>query len=165
MFWCNGHLIFINQFLHKWHSLSSTASGLKDAKIELDISWFYQKWPHDDDLNSLFDLKKAKNASALDTEWFSWPQPPWQPLFVGLIIKNPVFLWYLALSLSEAVEASLWPLYEIYGSKVKCTLLLNMPLKKNQQNHWSFYPSEPFTIAHFNVRHLVVDGGTDAITD
>ena len=59
-----------------------------------------------DDLNSLFDLKNIKNASALDIEWFSWPQPPWQPLFVGLIIKNPIFL-------SEAVEASLWLLYEI----------------------------------------------------
>ena len=30
-----------------------------------------------------------------------------------------------------------------------------MPSKKNQQNYWSFYPSEPFTIAHFNVRHPV----------
>ena len=30
-----------------------------------------------------------------------------------------------------------------------------MPLKKNQQNYWSLYPSEPFTIAHFNVRHPV----------
>ena len=27
--------------------------------------------------------------------------------------------------------------------------------KKNQRNHWSFYPSEPFTITHFNVRHPV----------
>ena len=36
---------------------------------------------HDDlnslnDLGSLFDLRKAKNANALDTEWFSWPQSP-----------------------------------------------------------------------------------------
>ena len=34
-----------------------------------------------------------------------------------------------------------------------------MPLKKNQQNYWSFYPSEPFTIAHFNVRHPVEEEG------
>ena len=66
-----------------------------------------------DDLDSLFDLKITKNASALYTEWFSWPQPPGQPLFVGLIIKNPIFLWYLAPSLLEAVEASLWHLYDI----------------------------------------------------
>ena len=43
------------------------------------------------DLDSLFDLRKAKNGSALDTEWFSW-----KPLFVELIIKNPVFhdIWH-----------------------------------------------------------------------
>ena len=45
-----------------------------------------------DDLGSLFDFKITKNASALYTEWFSWPQPPGQPLFVGFIIKNPIFL-------------------------------------------------------------------------
>ena len=39
----NAHLSFINQFFYKWHSLSSTASGLKDAKIELWIPWFYPK--------------------------------------------------------------------------------------------------------------------------
>ena len=125
-----------------------------------DLSGLIGSLSHDDlnsldDLDSLFDLRKAKNTSALDTEWFSWPQSPLKPLFVGLIVKNPVFLCYLAPSLSEAVEASLCHLYEIQGSKVKCPLLLNMPSKKNQQNYWSFYPSEPFTIAHFNVRHPV----------
>ena len=64
--------------------------------------------------------KMTKIASNLDTEWFSWPQSSWQPLFVGLIFKKPFFLWYLAPSLLEAVEASLWHLYEIWGSKVKC---------------------------------------------
>ena len=39
--------------------------------------------------------------------------------------------------------------------KLKCPLLLNMHLKKNQQNYWSFYPSEPFKNGHFNVRHPV----------
>ena len=32
-----------------------------------------------------------------------------------------------------------------------------MPSKKNQQNYWSFYPSEPFTFRHFNVRHPVIE--------
>ena len=148
----NGHLSFINHFLHKWHNLSSTTSGLKDTKIELQIPWFYPKnlcfqiiklrlfYPphyisnsssqvddfsgligsisHDDlysldYLNSLLELKNTKNASDLDTEWFSWPQPPGQPPFVGLIIENPILLWYLATSLLEAVEASLWHFYEI----------------------------------------------------
>ena len=27
------------------------------------------------DLNSLFDLKNAKNVSPLDTEWFPWSHP------------------------------------------------------------------------------------------
>ena len=27
--------------------------------------------------------------------------------------------------------------------------------KKNQENHWSFYPSEPFRILHFNMRYPV----------
>ena len=39
--------------------------------------------------------------------------------------------------------------------KLKCPLLLNMDLKKNLQNYWSFYPSEPFKNGHFNVRYPV----------
>ena len=38
-----------------------------------DLSGLIGSLSHDD-LNSLDDLDK--NASALDTEWFSWPQPP-----------------------------------------------------------------------------------------
>ena len=30
-----------------------------------------------------------------------------------------------------------------------------MPSKKNQQNYWYFYPSEPLQNGHFNVRHPV----------
>ena len=30
-----------------------------------------------------------------------------------------------------------------------------MPSKKDQQNLWSFYPSDPFKNGHFNVRHPV----------
>ena len=86
---------------------SDNFSGLIGS-ISHDDLYSFDDLNNLDDLDSLFDLKKAKNTSALDTEWFSWPQLPWKPLFVGLIIKNPVFLWYLAPSLSEAVEASLW---------------------------------------------------------
>ena len=62
-----------------------------------DLSGLISSISHDDlnsldDFNSLFDLKITKNASTLQTEWFSWPQPPGQPLFVGLIIKDPIFL-------------------------------------------------------------------------
>ena len=125
-----------------------------------DLSGLIGSISHDDlndlnDLDSLFDLKITKNASTLYTEWFSWPQPPGQPLFVGLIIKNPIFLWYLAPLLLEAVEDSLCHLCKNWLMKLKCPLLLNMHLKKNQKNYWSFYPSEPFKNGHFNVRHPV----------
>ena len=46
-----------------------------------DLSGLIGSISHDDlnsldDLDSLFDLKKAKYANALDTEWFFWPQSP-----------------------------------------------------------------------------------------
>ena len=77
-----------------------------------DLSGLISSINHDDlnnlvDLDSLFDLK---NARPLYTEWFSLPQPPWQPLFVRLINKDKKILWDLADSLLEAVEASLWHL-------------------------------------------------------
>ena len=87
-------------------SESDDLSGLIGSISHVDLNSL-------DDLDSLCDLKIIKNARALYTEWFSWPQPPGQPLFVGLINKNPIFLWYLAPSLLEAVEASLWHLNEI----------------------------------------------------
>jgi hypothetical protein len=75
-------------------SPSSEASATLPATISINVliialkvnfPWIITDLPkhiwlhsHDDlnsfdDLNSLFDLK---NASALDTEWFSWPQLP-----------------------------------------------------------------------------------------
>ena len=97
----------------KWDDSSHYIIKFKLLSESDDLSGLIGSISHDDlnsldDLDSLFDLKITKNASALYTEWFSWPQPPWKPLFVGLIIRNPVFLCYLAPSLSEAVEASLW---------------------------------------------------------
>ena len=69
----------------KYLSESDDLSGLIGSLNNDDLNSL-------DDLNNLFDLRKTKNASVLRTEWFSWPQQPWKPLFVGLIIKNPVFL-------------------------------------------------------------------------
>ena len=98
------NLIFWNWKKLEWHSISQKSSGERQGDDYLNSLDYF---------GSLFDLKITKNASALYTEWFSWLQPPGQPLFVGLIIKNPIFLWYLAPSLLEAVEASFWYLYEI----------------------------------------------------
>ena len=94
------------------HYISNSSSQVDD------FSGLIGSISHDDlysldYLNSLLELKNTKNASDLDTEWFSWPQPPGQPPFVGLIIENPILLWYLATSLLEAVEASLCHFYEI----------------------------------------------------
>ena len=66
-------------------SESDDLSGLIGSISHDDLNSLYA-------LDSLFDLKITKNASALYTEWFSWPQSPGQPLFVRLIIKNPIFL-------------------------------------------------------------------------
>ena len=102
----------------KWDDFSHYIIKFKLLSESDDLSGLIGSISHDDlnsldDLDSLFDLKITKNASVLYIEWFSWPQPPGQPLFMGLIIKNPIFLWYLAPLLLEAVEASLWHLHEI----------------------------------------------------
>ena len=116
-FFCS---IFLWIFWHPWDPWERVHIDLNKNSVQTGcvLSGLIGSISHDDlnslnDLDSHFDLRKGKNASALDTEWFSWPQPFWKPLFLGLIIKNPVFLWYLAPSLLEAVEASLWHLYEI----------------------------------------------------
>ena len=148
----NGHLSFINHFLHKWHNLSSTTSGLKDTKIELQIPWFYPKKFMFSNHQIKIILSTALHIKfKFPSGWLQWPhwlhqpwwpqQPRWpwqplwpqdyqkckrfiywvvfmasapgQPLFMGLIIKNPIFLLLLAPSLLEAVEARLWHLYEV----------------------------------------------------
>ena len=40
-FMSSGHLSFIS-VLKKWHRLASTASDMKGAKFQYDISWFHQ---------------------------------------------------------------------------------------------------------------------------
>ena len=54
----------------KFLSESDNLSGLIDSISYDDLNSL-------DDLDGLFDLKNPKNTSALDTEWFSWSQPPW----------------------------------------------------------------------------------------
>ena len=48
----------------------------------------------------------------------------------------------------EVVEAS-------WFMKLKCPNLLKPLGSINEENYWSFYPSEPFRIIHFNMRHPV----------
>ena len=95
------------------------------------------------------------------TSWFWWLDHPWHqkhqywPLFVEWIIKNPIVYWYLIPSLLKAVEVSQCYFFENWLMKVKFPNLLKPLGTLIQENYWSFYPSEPFRIPRFNMRHPV----------
>ena len=55
--------------------------------------------------------------------------------------------------LPEAVEATQCYFFENWVKKLKCPHLLNILDSMIWENYWSFYPSEPFTLARFNMRH------------
>ena len=56
--------------------------------------------------------------------------------------------------LSEAVEATWCYFFKNWFMKLKIYNLLKSLGTIIQQNYWSFYNSEPFTLACFNMRHL-----------
>ena len=57
---------------------------------------------------------------------------------------------------SEAVEASWCYFFKNWWMKLKCPLLLKPLATIVQENSQSFYPSEPFRIYHFTMRHPVL---------
>ena len=69
----------------KFLSESDNLSGLIDSISYDDLNSL-------DDLDGLFDLKNPKNTSVLDTEWCFGLSHLESLFFVGLIIKNQVFL-------------------------------------------------------------------------
>ena len=77
----------------------------------------------------------------------------WNTYFFGRLIKNQVD--FLQLFLSKAVEAGLCYFFQNWLMKFKCPDLLNILGTMIQENYWPFYPSEPFTLARFNMRHTV----------
>ena len=93
--------------------------------------------------------------------WLWWLDHPWHQndqywsFVVEWIIKNRICHWYLILFLSEAVESSLCYFFENWLMKLKFPNLLKPLGTIIQQNYWSFYPSEPFTFIHINMRHPV----------
>ena len=118
-----GNLCFINQISKKWHRLASTASDIKGAKIQYDISWFYPKKRFFQNIkiklnsNAWMTLKSSvvifQALKPLQPQWPQWPQQPqwpqWpqQPHFIkkftdpdGLIIPSTQmtnispFLWH-----------------------------------------------------------------------
>ena len=66
---------------------------------------------------------------------------------------HEISYWNLPPFWSEAVEASWCYFFENWWMKLKCPLLLK-PLA-TIENSQSFYPSEPFRIMHFTMRHPV----------
>ena len=73
--------------------------------------------------------------------------------------RSLVITWNIRLNfgtfLSEAVEASLCYFFENWLIKLKCPNLLKPLGTIIHQNSQFYYPSEPFSFHHFNVRHPV----------
>ena len=106
-------------------------------------------------LNSLYSPISSKNFLILMVRSSLAPKSPiWIP-FCGMDHEKSTFYWYLRPCLSEAVEASLCYFFENWLKKLKCPNLLNTPGTMIQDNYQSFYLSEPFTLACFNMRHPV----------
>ena len=94
--------------------------------------------------------------------WYWWLDHYWHhnnkylSLIVERILENPIFFFFLILFLSEAVEASPCNFFQIKLLKLICPNLLKLLDTINQENYQPFYPSEPFRITCFNMRHPVL---------
>ena len=78
----------------------------------------------------------------------------WKQLFLGRIMNYQDE--FLAPFLSEAVEASIFYFFKNWWMKLKCPILLKPLDTIIQENYQPFYPSEPFRITRFKMRHPVV---------
>ena len=78
----------------------------------------------------------------------------WKQLFLGRIMKYQDE--FLAPFLSEAVEARVFYFFKNWLMKLKCPNLLKPLDTIIQENYQPFYPSEPFKITPFQMRHPVV---------
>ena len=83
------------------------------------------------------------------------PKWPIIVIFYGIHHQKSNFLLILAPFLPEAVEANRCYFFENWVKKLKCPHLLKPLGTIFQHNYWSFYTSEPFTLARFNMRHPV----------
>ena len=95
-------------------------------------------------------------------DWYWWLDHSWHhngqylSLIVEWILENPIFHWYLVPFLSKAVEASPSYFFQNWLMKLKCPNLLKPLDTIIQENYQPFYPSEPFRILRFQMRHPVV---------
>ena len=97
--------------------------------------------------------QKMSSSWCLDHPWHQIDQ--YESLLVWGIIKNSIFNWNLRSFLSEALEASLCYLFEIWLMKHKSPNLLKPLGTTIHKNSQFYYPPEPFSFHHFNVRHPV----------
>ena len=77
----------------------------------------------------------------------------WKQLFMGRTMNYQDE--FLAPFLSEAVEASRCYFFANWLMKLKCPILLKPLDTMIQENYWSFYPSEPFSLDLLNMIHPV----------
>ena len=77
----------------------------------------------------------------------------WKKYWFGRFMKYHIEICHIFLS--EAVEASRCDFFENWWMKLKWPNLLKPLGTIIQQNHWSFYPSEPFSFGNFNMIHPV----------
>ena len=106
-------------------------------------------------LNDLYSLISSKTLLIVMVGSSLAPKWPILVPFCGMDHQKSNFLLILALFLLEAVEASRCPFFENWWMKLKCPLLLKPLANLVQENSQSFYPSEPFRIIHFTMRHPV----------
>ena len=117
-------------------SVTSTASTASVASMTFTAS-FHQK------------ILILMVGSSLVPKW------PIQVPFCRMYHQKSKFSLILATFLSEAAEASQCYFFENWLMKLKCPILLKPLDTMIQENYWSFYPSEPFRITRFTMRHPV----------
>ena len=89
------------------------------------------------------------------TSWSWLLDHPWyqNDFFVEWIIKNPAFLW---ISDTCSVEGCWGQLMLLFWELINETQMGKTPEPTRHHNsRISFYPSEPFTLDHFTMRHPV----------
>ena len=94
-----------------------------------------------------------EDVKVIQVAEFSFILMFWKNLFWGRIMKYKDE--FFAPFLSEAVEASIFYFLKNWRMKLKCPILLKPLDTIIQENYQPFYPSEPFRITRFKMRHPV----------
>ena len=80
----------------------------------------------------------------------------WKKYWFGRVMKYHIEVYHLfCRRLLRPADVTF---FENWWMKLKCPILLKLLATIVQDNSQSFYPSEPFRIYHFTMRHPVVEG-------